>query len=98
MKTSKQLFVIIALLGASFAFAAETKPAAPAGKKGGCCVKAETAGAACAHLISFKPRPTRRGFFVGERLAALAGARGLRWGGLEPGPYLLCGARVGAAA
>lgn len=49
MKTSKQLFVIIALLGASFAFAAETKPAAPAGKKGGCCVKAETAGAACAH-------------------------------------------------
>mgnify|MGYP000066426376 CR=1 FL=1 len=39
----------IALLGASFAFAADTKPAAPAGKKGRCCVKAETAGATCTH-------------------------------------------------
>jgi hypothetical protein len=49
MKTSKRLFVIIALLGASFAFAAATKPAAPVGKKAGCCVKAEGAGAACTH-------------------------------------------------
>jgi hypothetical protein len=49
MKLSKSLFVIAALLGASIAFAAETKPAAPAGKKGGCCVKAEGAGKTCDH-------------------------------------------------
>jgi hypothetical protein len=49
MKSSKILFVIVALLGASFAFAADTKPAAPEGKKAGCCVKAEGAGAACTH-------------------------------------------------
>lgn len=38
--------------------------------------------------ISFKPRPTRRGFFVGDRLAALAGARGWRGGGSETLTYL----------
>ncbi len=49
MKISKSLFVIAALLGASFAFAAEKAPAAPEGKRGGCCVKAEKAGNVCSH-------------------------------------------------
>ena len=47
-------------------------------------------------IISFKPRPIGRGFFVGERLAALAGARGWRGGGSETLPYFLrCGLRCG---
>jgi hypothetical protein len=49
MKSSKILFVIAAMIGATVAFAAETKPTAPAGKKAGCCVKAETAGKTCDH-------------------------------------------------
>ena len=49
MKIAKNLFVIAAMLGASLAFAVETKPAAPEGKKGGCCSKAESAGKTCEH-------------------------------------------------
>ena len=46
MKSSKILFVVAALISASFAFAADAaKDAAP--KKGKCCVKAETDGKNC---------------------------------------------------
>ena len=48
MKSSKILFVVAALISASFAFAADAaKDAAP--KKGKCCVKAEKEGKTCAH-------------------------------------------------
>lgn len=50
MKSPKILFVIAALLTASFAFAAEVKKdAAPAGTKGKCCMTAEKDGKACSH-------------------------------------------------
>jgi hypothetical protein len=49
MKTSKILFVIAALVSASFAFAADAKKDAPAGTKGKCCMKAEKEGKACGH-------------------------------------------------
>jgi len=49
MKTSKLLFVIASLMAASVAFAVEAKTEAPAGKPGGCCVKAEKAGKTCDH-------------------------------------------------
>lgn len=49
MKTSKILFVIAALVSASFAFAADVKKDAPAGTKGKCCMTAEKDGKACGH-------------------------------------------------
>jgi len=51
MKNSK-LFVALfstIVLAVSFSFAEPAKSPAPAGKKGGCCVKAEKGGAACTH-------------------------------------------------
>ena len=53
MKTLPPLCVL-ALLAASFAFAAETTPApakeaAPKYKSGGCCQKGEKAGKKCTH-------------------------------------------------
>jgi hypothetical protein len=48
MKSYKILFVVAALISASFAFAADAaKDAAP--KKANCCVKAEKDGKACDH-------------------------------------------------
>ncbi len=50
MKTSKILFVIAAMIGATVAFAAEVKKeTAPAAHAAGCCVKAEKDSKACAH-------------------------------------------------
>jgi hypothetical protein len=50
MKTSKILFVIAAMIGASVAFAAEVKKeAAVAAHAAGCCVKAEKDGKDCGH-------------------------------------------------
>lgn len=50
MKTSKILFVIAAIVSASFAFAADAKKETPAaGTKGKCCMTAEKDGKACAH-------------------------------------------------
>jgi hypothetical protein len=50
MKSFKVLFVLVALVSASFAFAEETK-SAPAAEshKGKCCAKAEKEGKACTH-------------------------------------------------
>jgi hypothetical protein len=51
MTSSKILFVVAALVSASFAFAADAKKDAPAaaGTKGGCCTKAEKDGKTCSH-------------------------------------------------
>lgn len=49
MKTSKILFVIAAMVGATVAFAAEVKKDAAPGTKGNCCLTADKAGKACAH-------------------------------------------------
>lgn len=50
MKTSKILFVIAAMIGATVAFAAEVKKdAAPAAHAAKCCMKAEKDGKTCGH-------------------------------------------------
>lgn len=50
MKTYKILFVVAALIGASYAFAEEAKKdAAAEPHKGKCCAKAEKDGKACGH-------------------------------------------------
>ena len=50
MKSSKILFVLAAMIGATVAFAAEVKKeTATAAKVAGCCVKAEKDGKACGH-------------------------------------------------
>ncbi len=50
MKSSKILFVIAAMIGATVAFAAEVKKDAPAGPHAAkCCVKAEKDGKTCGH-------------------------------------------------
>lgn len=51
MKNFKLLVALFStlVLAVSFSFAEPAKSPAPAGKKGGCCVKAEKDGAACTH-------------------------------------------------